>query len=556
MNPISFFKNIKLRFSAKGSLGPILLGRAFVLFLLFGSTLLYQLSHIGWKLSSPLLIPVWFLMFLSFGIGAISTFISKKIKNDKSFVASLIFVDALTITALIYMTGTNESYFQFLYLTLITFATLVFSRRGGILTAILSSLCYSTLMLIDPLASDGLIINLLLNNCAFFVVGMLVGYIAEELKLTGLRLGESEKAKRGVEEFSKIVVSNISVGLLTVTKSGRIVSLNPAGESILELSSKKISQYLIEDRLPDFESLIKTFEQSGRAKNLPFAIRYKPERMVEEKFLDCAVSVMKNGEGEEEGYIIIFNDKTELQKMEEHLQLADKQAAIGQAVAGIAHEIRNPLASISGSMEFLKQSSHLKPEEERLVEISLREVDHLNNLISELLEYSRPEKKQMEVYHINELIKETLKELELHKEYKPFIHVKQEMPALVVPMFGDRGKIKQVFWNLFLNACQAMHGEGTLSISVRDTSNAIEVVIEDTGEGIPAECISKIFDPFFTTKDQGTGLGLAMVYKIIESHSGSINVSSQVGGGTKFKIYLPKPHVGRRHVNFLKEQVS
>lgn len=559
MGPYIYFKNLyKALFSNRsGSLDSILLGRLILLLVLFGSTLIYQLVHTGWKLTSPNLFPVWLLVVLSFGIGGIASLISKKIKRDRFFVASLIVVDSFTITALIYMTGTSESYFPFLYLVLITFSTLVFGRAGGISTAVLSSVCYSFLMLIDPIAhDDGLVFNLLLNNGSFFIVGLLVGYIAEELKLTGLRLGQSEKEKEVIEALNKIIVTNISTGLLTISKSGKIIYLNPAGENILELSSHYTNGRLVQEVLPDFNSVIKSFENNGLFRSIPCALRFKASRSSEVKHLECAISVVKNIGVDEEGYIIIFNDRSEIQKMEEHLQLADKQAALGQTVAGIAHEIRNPLASIGGSMEMLRQNSHLQPEEKRLVEISLSELDHLNNLISELLEYSRPEKKEDQVFHINELITETLRELELHKEYNQSFEIKMEIPDLVVPIVGDRGKIKQVFWNLFINSCQAMGDNGTLTISLSETSNDIEIVIDDSGEGIPAENINKIFNPFFTTKDKGTGLGLAMVYKIVESHGGTITVSSREGIGTKFKVYLPKPHVMKRRANFMKEQVS
>ena len=560
MGPFSFLRSLYKTISSyrNGSFNSILLGRTVLLFVLFGSTLFYQLIHTGWKLTSPNLFPVWFLVILSFGIGAIASLVSSKIRKGKSFVASLIVVDALTVTALVYMTGTNESYFPFLYLVLISFSTLIFGRRGAVLTAILSSVCYSFLMLIDPIAhDDGLIFNLLVNNGSFFIVGLLVGYIAEELKLTGLRLGESEKEKHALEELNKTVVTNVSVGLMTTTVSGKIVYLNPAGEKILDLNLRRVGQYLLEDVLPDFEALVRAFENDKRDKNMPLAIRYRADRVSEEKYLDCVISVLNSGSGEKEGYVIIFSDKTEMHKMEEQLQLSDKQAAIGQTVAGIAHEIRNPLASIGGSIELLKQNSNLQPEEKRLVEISLSEVDHLNSLISELLDYSRPEKKESQVFHINELISETLKELELHKEYRSSIKIKTEMPDLVVPIVGDRGKIKQVFWNLFINACQAMKREnGDLSVSINETTSEVEVVVEDSGEGIPAENLNKIFNPFFTTKDRGTGLGLSMVYKIVESHGGTIAVSSREGIGTKFKVYLPKPHVMKRRANFVKENVS
>ena len=433
MGPLNFYRKIKELLGISQSIHRFMLGRLGVITALFAFSFLYQLFQAGWDFSSPLLIPLYGFMVVTYLASLLFSLLAFRVKKTKRFIASLLGVDTLFITVFVYLTGTAGSYFSFLYLASITLASLLFARKGALATAALSGAFYSLLMVLDPLAREsGIILNLLIHNGAFFGVGLIVGYVAEELKITGLKLFETE----------------------------------------------------------------------------------------------------------------------------ENLRLSEKQAAIGKMVAGIAHEIRNPLASVSGSVEMLKQNTHLEPEERRLIDIVTREVNRLNNLISELLEYTRPVKKSDDVYQLEELVQETLLELQHHKAYGVDIKLEKNIPFSSIPMRGNRSKLKQVFWNLFINACQAMGGRGTLSVTVGEAHDRAEIRVRDTGEGIPAENLGKIFDAFFSTKDEGTGLGLAVVQKIIESHGGIIRVDSQLGQGTEFRVILPKPHVLLRAAAIKKEQVA
>ena len=283
MGPLNFYRKIKELLGISQSIHRFMLGRLGVITALFAFSFLYQLFQAGWDFSSPLLIPLYGFMVVTYLASLLFSLLAFRVKKTKRFIASLLGVDTLFITVFVYLTGTAGSYFSFLYLASITLASLLFARKGALATAALSGAFYSLLMVLDPLAREsGIILNLLIHNGAFFGVGLIVGYVAEGLKITGLKLFETE----------------------------------------------------------------------------------------------------------------------------ENLRLSEKQAAIGKMVAGIAHEIRNPLASVSGSVEMLKQNTHLEPEERRLIDIVTREVNRLNNLISELLEYTRPVKKSDDVYQLEELVQE------------------------------------------------------------------------------------------------------------------------------------------------------
>jgi two-component system sensor histidine kinase PilS (NtrC family) len=233
--------------------------------------------------------------------------------------------------------------------------------------------------------------------------------------------------------------------------------------------------------------------------------------------------------------------------MEEDLKRADRLAAIGKMAAGIAHEIRNPLASISGSIEILKDELGNAAPNQQLMEIILREVGRLNSLIEDFLLFTRPISPGKEKIHLNQLVEEILKMFANSSDFNPQIRLETRYRDDLF-ILGDPHQIRQVFWNLFINAAQAMLQGGELLVELRRNSSSLpfskeqangEISISDTGVGIGEDEIGKIFDPFFTTKERGTGLGLSIVHSILESYGGRIKVQSQKGSGTVFSVYLP-----------------
>jgi len=247
------------------------------------------------------------------------------------------------------------------------------------------------------------------------------------------------------------------------------------------------------------------------------------------------------------GNILIFQDLTRLREMEEHLKRADRLAAVGKMAAGIAHEIRNPLASISGSIEILKDDPGSSPQNQQLMGIVLREVNQLNSLIADFLLFARPISPGKEKIHLNRLIEEILQMFTHGPDFNQRIRLETQFQD-ELHIQGDPHQIRQVFWNLFINAAQAMPEGGTLRVELRKNSfpPAIsggrvhgEISVIDSGTGIGAEDLEKIFDPFFTTKERGTGLGLSIVHSIVEGYGGKVTVQSRKGKGSVFSVYLP-----------------
>jgi len=304
-----------------------------------------------------------------------------------------------------------------------------------------------------------------------------------------------------IKAFSDNVVENMPIGLVAVNGEGRIASLNQEAESVLHLSSRDISDKRADEILPEpLWSLID--EVAGENK---------------------------------------IRDLTEVQHLKKEIERSQRLVSLGRLAAGIAHEIRNPLSSIKGFATYFRDRYRENPEDQATATIMIHEVDRLNRVISQLLEFARPVKIQKRSVPIHMVIEHALKMIEKQAETKG-IHIEKDLSSKIreVPMDPDR--FNQVLLNLCLNAVEAMEGGGTLSIGLHacGDSGKVEITVSDTGVGITRENLVHIFDPYFTTRPSGTGLGLAIVHKIVESHGGQVQVESEVGKGTRVSIMLPK----------------
>jgi two-component system sensor histidine kinase PilS (NtrC family) len=276
--------------------------------------------------------------------------------------------------------------------------------------------------------------------------------------------------------------------------------------------------------------------------------------------LGFSKAILKDSEGSSQGEVYAFQDVTRLKEMEEHVKLVDRLAAIGRLATGMAHEVRNPLASMSGSIQVLRDGLRLDSDNRRLMEIVLRETNRLDQLISDFILFAQPDDRKKEIVELNSIIGDALQLFSYNPHHSNINVVKNLQNTIMIEV--DQQQIKQVFWNLFINAAQAMDYEGELGVSTEivrlDSLDAkispkldstvgelwARILIADTGCGISEHYLDKIFDPFFTTKEKGIGLGLSIVYSIIESYGGTILVESEKDKGSRFAIYLPSssPH--------------
>ena len=480
------------------------------------------------------------------------------VKNAELFAYFQIFVDILLITATVYVTGGMESILSFLYFLSIISTSILLNRRGGFYAASASSIAYGVLVNLDfykilpagykLIIPSGIGYNrgdilatVVLNIIGFFTVAFLTGYLAERTITVEKELEEKKIDFKKLEAINKHIVENINSGILTINSNQRITSFNRAAEKVMGYKLDEIYNKPIDMVFPDLMKAkhysIIPDETSASYFRIEKTFKRKDGK---ELFLGFAASPMKEG-----GHIIIFQDLTRLKEIEEQLRRVDRLRALGELAAGMAHEVRNPLTSISGSVQVLKKSLMLDTESQHLMNTVIREAERLNALITDFLLFAKPATKMTKI-DLRDIINETVNIFKNSPESGNIdIQLKIE-DGLIVE--GDSRQLKQVFWNLFINAGNAMPDNnrdkgqgrrGKIIVEATGREKDVEATISDTGMGIPPENIERIFDPFFTTKDFGTGLGLAVVHRIIEGHNGKIEVKSKKGEGTSFKITLP-----------------
>jgi two-component system sensor histidine kinase HydH len=342
-----------------------------------------------------------------------------------------------------------------------------------------------------------------------------------------------------IKAFSDSVVENMPIGLLAMDADGRIVSFNQSAESVLQISSKDVLGKRADEILPQqLDCLIREMETEEAVIEKEIECPLAGGRNVP---MDVSVSLLRGDNEAFLGHIVLFRDLTEIQELKREVETTQRLASLGRLAAGIAHEIRNPLSSIKGFATYFRERYREVPEDQKTAEVMVQEVERLNRVIGQLLEFARPMAVQKKPTSIKTVIQHSLKMIEREAQLK---NIKIEMglsPDIdKVPMDSDR--INQVFLNLYLNAIEAMADGGTLSVSLTwdEDPQKVKITVSDTGIGIKGEDLVHVFDPYFTNKQSGTGLGLAIVHKIIESHRGEVRVQSEPGKGTTATITLPK----------------
>ncbi len=511
------------QFTLKEKLSWFIFLRIGVISSLLAFFIFFKLKSYNQSLSDPL-ISVYFLLALTYLVNFFFVIAQEKIKNLEIYVGAQIVYDIIFTTALLWFLQAPDSIYNILYAMAIIFASLLFQRTGALLAACFCTICFSLLVMSYPfIESQARLLVLFLNNSIFYIVALASGTVADQLRITGIKLKEKES-------FTETILDNISSGLLTIDMQNRIVYYNKAAVDITGKSRKEVLGQKLKNTFPEFHEFGKENHDE----------RTRPEIVFEKEgqtlYLGAVASTLKDHQGNTTGRIIIFQDLTKLKKMEEDMRISDKLAAVGKLAAGIAHEIRNPLASMSGSIQVLQRTLPLQKDDQKLMNIILRETERLNSLITEFLTFVRPSAIQKKKVNINKIMDEITQAVKINPKFQKNITLSLEGED--TETYLDPEKFKQIFWNLLINSCEAMPEGGDIIISWSKKKNKTIIRVSDTGEGITADIREKIFDPFFTTKEGGTGLGLATVYKIVEAHGGQIRVESEKGKGTTFILEL------------------
>jgi two-component system sensor histidine kinase PilS (NtrC family) len=378
------------------------------------------------------------------------------------------------------------------------------------------------------------------NFAGFYATALLVSIISEKLQKTSEELDANRQNLAELRALNQNVVESIPSGLVTLSSSGTASFVNPAGASILQTPPLGIlGRHVTELGFFTIEGWNEARDQLARGS----VIRKESETIgtAGGKTLNIgfAVTHLSTLEGPSAGYTLIFQDLTEMKKMEAELRLKDRMAAVGELSAGIAHEIRNPLAAIAGSVQVLRNSTSLTAQEQRLMSIVLKESERLNKSISDFLRFVRPQEKRPVEFDVAASLNETLDLLENSPELdeRHQIHRRIEPPSF--SLLGDGDQIRQVFWNLARNAMQAMPKGGILTVQTVVTERAYNIVFSDVGRGMSQADLARLFQPFRTNFPSGTGLGMAISYRIVQEHGGRIEVSSKEGSGTSITVSLP-----------------
>jgi len=458
-------------------------------------------------------------------------------------------------TLLVYFTGGLDSPFSFLYLVSVITASMLLYRRGGLLAAAGASIGYGALVdlmyygvlpmpeqsLFLPTAwtSSRLYFNMAANFAGFYATALLTSYLSENLRRTSQELDANRQNLAELRALNQNVIESIPSGLITVTPNGTASFVNPAAVAILEAQPASIlGRHVTELGFFTNEEWLAARAEldAGRVER-----REIDDALVagHRRSIGFAVSPLTTLEGNSAGYTLIFQDLTEMKKLEAELRLKDRMAAVGELSAGIAHEIRNPLAAIAGSVQVLKSSKSLTQQEQRLMSIVLKESERLNKSISDFLRFVRPQEKQPIEFDVAASLSETLDLLANSSELLAQHEIRREIAPPSFPLVGDADQIRQVFWNIARNAVQAMPHGGVLTVRTNVDNGSYHIVFADSGRGMSQADIQSLFQPFRTNFPSGTGLGMAISYRIVQEHGGRIEVSSREGAGTAITVSLP-----------------
>jgi two-component system, NtrC family, sensor histidine kinase PilS len=462
-----------------------------------------------------------------------------------------VLTDLILVSLVIHETGGWDSSLNFLYPLVIIVASVLLTRVWAHLVAALAFILYGTVL---ELNYYGVVHSyctthpglktlqaiIFVNLFAFLAVAYLAGLLTAKLRQVGVQLKHTSGELESLQALHENIIHSISSGLITTGLDGRITLVNGAAQRLLERTSVALVGARVDQLFLDSLPTVESPQSHGEVRfDAPTKFR---------KTVRVRVAALTVPERGELGYVYVLDDLTEIRRLEREVRMQDRLAAVGRLAAAIAHEIRNPLTSIAGSVSMLSGIPEMNEDHRRLLDIVTRESQRLNSIITDFLAYSRTKQYHFDKVDLIQLVEDTLTLMD-HRmtAEKTGITIERRFPAGQAWTIADGDKIKQVFWNFCENAVRAMKGAqggGVLTVAVESLGEDWQVGFTDTGAGMSPQQIEKIFEPFQSNFEGGTGLGLAIVYQIVQAHGGKVWARSKRGQGTTFVLRLHRLDAG------------
>ncbi len=465
-------------------------------------------------------------------------------RHTMAFAQAQLAWDLIFATTLVYVTGGVASGFTFLYGVAVLAAALIVGPRtaqgtavAGLLAFVVVGISLASGWLPAPpdqpserylLSGGQLGFPLLSNVVGLVLVTLLASSLADRLRRTG---GELQRAAAHVESLARLnddIVRSLASGLLTTDLNGTVQTINPAGAEIFRGTAASLIGR-------PFHTLVRPREGEEPGRGVGVGIRSEGEEFP----IGFTQGPLIGSAGTVIGELVTFQDLTEIERLRRAAEQSERLATLGRLSAGLAHEIRNPLSSISGSVELVRESENLDPEEGRLLGIVLSEVERLNDLVTTMLQVGRPRQPSRSPTDLVALLREVVAVTQAGSQNVGHVRVERAGDEGPVHALVDPDQIRQVVWNLIKNASQASPRRGTVTVSVERLENGASISVADEGPGIDAEQMGRLFETFYSGRPHGVGLGLALVRQIVDAHDGSIAVESAPGEGATFRVLLP-----------------
>ena len=493
----------------------------------------------------------------------------KTLKNLLKQAYFQLLVDTAFVTAIIYSTGGIDSIFSSLYILTIINGSIILYRKGGMIIASSCSFFYGFLLelhyynTIHPFSSllgysqeyqgSHILYMIGVNIAAFYFVAFLSSYISEQARKSRVELKAKEDDIVKLEALNEWIIRSIAYGLIAFDGQGRILLFNPAAEETFGINASQV----IGEKLTGILPFLSEYVEKGA--EVQDGEIQKPSSFIDMQYRDkngkklslrFFMSPLRIPNGDQKGQILFFQDITEMRHIEEEMKKVEGLALIGELAAGIAHEIRNPMASISGSIQMLIEEMESENVNSRLMDIILREINRLNHLVNDFLLFARPKSANLREFNLNQALFESLELFKNSGKWNNKMEIETHFEENIY-LTSDPEQVKQVLWNIFLNAVDAMPEGGVLRISMDSITHEgrkmVRISVRDSGKGFSKKAISQLFTPFYTTKEDGSGLGLAIVKRIVEGLKGSVYGGNYPEGGAEITVLLSSMQKQQNH---------